>query len=236
MGNQVEILVVEDDEDINHLITTILIKNGYKVTSAYSGSEAELRISIQEFDLVILDLMLPGITGEEIIAKVRETKEMPIIVISAKAGLEERIQVLNIGADDYITKPFEIEEILARVNSQLRRYKKYIHQNEQYLEEFQTGSLQYKNLILNVDSRDAFVNGNSVSFTVHEFDILVLLINNPNKVYSRESLYESIWKNGYYGEDNTVNVHISNIRKKLDALDNETEYIKTVWGIGFKIS
>lgn len=236
MDHQVHILVVEDDEDINNLVTTILTKNGYKVTSAYSGSEAELRISIEEFDLVILDLMLPGITGEDIIAKVRETKEMPIIVISAKAGLEDRIQVLNIGADDYITKPFQIEEILARVNSQLRRYKKYTHQNDQKSKESLTGSCQYKNLTLNVDTRDAFVNGNPVSFTVHEFDILLLLINNPNKVYSRESLYESIWKNGYYGEDNTVNVHISNIRKKLDALDNETEYIKTVWGIGFKIS
>lgn len=236
MNHQAHILVVEDDVDINKLITTILTKNGYYVTSAYSGSEAKLRISMEEFDLLILDLMLPGMTGEEVIVKARETKEMPIIVISAKVALEERVNVLNLGADDYITKPFEREDILARVNSQLRRFKVFGNQKEEKIESLSGDTYQLKNLTLNKSSREAFVHGSQVSFTAHEFDILLLLITNPGKVYSRESLYESIWKNGYYGEDNTVNVHISNIRKKLETLDKGVEYIKTVWGIGFKIS
>ncbi len=236
MNNKAHILVVEDDVDINKLITTILTKNGYHVTSAYSGSEAKLRIAMEEFDLLILDLMLPGMSGEEVIKEARETKKMPIIVISAKVALEERVNALNIGADDYITKPFEIEDILARVNSVLRRYMEFGTTIDEKTDCLQGDTHHLKNLILNESSREAFVHGLPVSFTAHEFDILLLLITNPNKVYSRESLYESIWKNGYYGEDNTVNVHISNIRKKLDALDKDTEYIKTVWGIGFKIS
>ncbi|HEX3075957.1 MAG TPA: response regulator transcription factor [Lachnospiraceae bacterium] len=236
MDSNAHILVVEDDVDINNLITTILRKNGYQVTSAYSGSEAELRIRMEEFDLLILDLMLPGMTGEEIIAKTRESKEMPIIVISAKITLEDRVQALNIGADDYITKPFEIEEILARVNSQLRRYHKFSNVDRRDEESIEEDCFQFKNLTMNVTAREALVNGNPISLTVHEYEILLLLIKNPNKVYSRESLYESIWDNGYYGEDNTVNVHISNIRKKLDAVDKDTEYIKTVWGIGFKLA
>lgn len=236
MANQAHILVVEDDVDINKLITTILTKNGYHVTSAYSGSEAKLRITLDEYDLIILDLMLPGMTGEEFIVKARETKKMPIIVVSAKIALEERVNALNLGADDYITKPFEMEEILARVNSVLRRYMEFSQPIEEKSESLQGNTYQLKNLTLNELSREAFVHGLPVSFTAHEFDILLLLVRNPNKVYSRESLYETIWKNGYYGEDNTVNVHISNIRKKLEVLDKETEYIKTVWGIGFKIS
>lgn len=236
MNNQAHILVVEDDVDINKLITTILTKNGYHVTSAYSGSEAKLRITMEEFDLLILDLMLPGMTGEEVIQKARETKKMPIIVISAKVALEERVHALNIGADDYITKPFLMEDMLARVNSHLRRYKEFSQPDKKASESVEVDTYQVKNLTLNESSREAFVHGQPVSFTAHEFDILLLLITNPNKVYSRESLYESIWKNGYYGEDNTVNVHISNIRKKLDSMDKGEEYIKTVWGIGFKIS
>lgn len=236
IDNQAHILVVEDDVDINKLITTILTKNGYQVTSAYSGSEAKLRITMEEFDLLILDLMLPGMTGEEVIQKARETKKMPIIVISAKVALEERVNALNIGADDYITKPFLMEDMLARVNSHLRRYIEFSQPEKKISESGKADNYQIKNLTLNESSREAFVHGIPVSFTAHEFDILLLLITNPNKVYSRESLYESIWKNGYYGEDNTVNVHISNIRKKLDSLDKGEEYIKTVWGIGFKIS
>jgi DNA-binding response OmpR family regulator len=236
MNNQAHILVVEDDVDINKLITTILTKNGYYVTSAYSGSEAKLRITMEEFDLLILDLMLPGMTGEEVIQKARETKMMPIIVISAKVALEERVNALNIGADDYITKPFLMEDMLARVNSHLRRYIEFSQPERKISDSVQAGTYQIKNLTLNESSREAFVHEIPVSFTAHEFDILLLLITNPKKVYSRESLYESIWKNGYYGEDNTVNVHISNIRKKLDSLDKGEEYIKTIWGIGFKIS
>lgn len=224
------VLVVEDDIDVNNLITKILKNKKYHVIQAYSGSEALLQLSISEFDIILLDLMLPGITGEEIIKQIRQGKEIPIIVISAKTSLEDKVNVLNSGADDYITKPFESEEILARVNCQLRRYRNFTMQpNKSY-------EYKFKNLILEEESRQVKVNGKSISLTGHEFDILHILLKNPNKVYSRESLYEQVWKSGYYGEDNTINVHISNIRKKIKRIAGDEEYIKTIWGIGFKLT
>lgn len=224
------ILVVEDDVDINNLISKILEKQQYKIAQAFSGSEALLQLSISEYSLILLDLMLPGINGEEIINKIRDEKEIPIIVISAKKSLEDKVNVLNIGADDYITKPFESEEIIARINAQLRRYRNCgisKCQNEIY---------KFKSLELEEETRKITVKGIELHLTGHEFDILHILIKNPDKVYSRESLYEQVWKNGYYGEDNSVNVHISNIRKKIKAVSKDEEYIKTVWGIGFKLN
>ena len=224
------ILVVEDDVDINNLISKTLEKRQYKITQAFSGSEALLQLSISDYSLILLDLMLPGISGEEIIKKIRNEKEMPIIVISAKTSLNDKVNVLNIGADDYITKPFESEEIIARVNSNLRRYRKY--KTETMLDKV----YKFKNITLDEESREVKVNDTDIHLTGYEFDILSILIKNPDKVYSRESLYEQVWKNGYYGEDNSVNVHISNIRKKIKSVSKDEEYIKTVWGIGFKLN
>lgn len=224
------ILVVEDDVDINNLITKTLKNREFQITQAFSGSEASLQLSICEFDIILLDLMLPGITGEELIKQIRTIKEIPIIVISAKTSLQDKIKVLNLGADDYITKPFESEEIIARVNSQLRRYRKFdmqLNKNKEY---------KFKELTLDEESRQAKVKNINLALTAHEFDILCTLLKNPNKVYSRETLYESVWKNGYYGEDNSVNVHVSNIRKKIKEISLDEEYIKTVWGIGFKLN
>jgi DNA-binding response OmpR family regulator len=224
------ILVVEDDVDINNLITKTLKNREFQITQAFSGSEASLQLSICEFDIILLDLMLPGITGEELIKQIRAIKEIPIIVISAKTSLQDKIKVLNLGADDYIIKPFESEEIIARVNSQLRRYRKFdmqLNKNKEY---------KFKELTLDEESRQAKVKNIHLALTAHEFDILCILLKNPNKVYSREALYESVWKNGYYGEDNSVNVHVSNIRKKIKEISLDEEYIKTVWGIGFKLN
>ncbi|CEP40331.1 response regulator transcription factor [Paraclostridium sordellii] len=224
------ILVVEDDVDINNLITKTLEKHDYKVTQAFSGSEALLQLSISEFKLILLDLMLPGMSGEDIINKTREKKEIPIIVISAKTSLQDKVNVLNIGADDYIIKPFELEEVIARVNSLLRRYKKYeinTPSNEVY---------KFKNIMIEEETRKVKVKEKEIHLTGYEFDILSILIKHPNRVYSKESLYEQVWKNGYYGEDNSVNVHISNIRKKIKSVAEDEDYIKTVWGIGFKLN
>ncbi|MEG2246389.1 MAG: response regulator transcription factor [Peptostreptococcaceae bacterium] len=224
------ILVVEDDIDINNLIAKTLRNKDFQVTQVFSGSEASLQLSISEFDIILLDLMLPGITGEELIVQIREKKEVPIVVISAKVSLQNKVNVLNLGADDYITKPFESEEIIARVNSQLRRYRKF------GMKPHESKELKFKDLTLYEESRQVKVNATDLYLTNHEFDILCILIKNPNKVYSRESLYEQVWKNGYYGEDNSVNVHISNIRKKIKVISSDEEYIKTVWGIGFKLN
>ena len=226
-----KILIIEDDTDINHLLSRILKKAGYEVTPAFSGTEAQLRLEKEVPNLILLDLMLPGVTGEEVIKYVREElhQNIPIIVISAKTALENKVFTMTMGADDYITKPFEPEEVLVRVMAVLRRY----HTTG---DELSQESYHYKNLALNPISRIVTVNQQEITLTRHEYDILLILMKQPEKVFSRESLYEEIWQNGYYGEDNTVNVHVSNIRKKIAAMDSETEYIKTVWGIGFKMA
>lgn len=229
--NKEKILIVEDDVDINNLIMEILEDQGYEAVQAFSGSEAMLQLKIEDFQMILLDLMLPKVSGEELIKYIRKEKEMPIVVISAKTSLEEKVNCLNIGADDYITKPFHRMEIVARVNSQIRRYKKFSYKNSNEINIY-----EFKNLVLKEDSRQVTVNGNNVELTAHEFDILCILMKNPNKVYSREKLYEKVWNNGYYGEDNSVNMHISNIRKKIKEVDKNEEYIKTVWGIGFKLN
>ncbi|WP_304681130.1 response regulator transcription factor [uncultured Clostridium sp.] len=224
-----KILVVEDDSDINGLLCKILIQNGYDVRGAYSGSEAKMCIEQFEYDLIILDLMLPGVSGEELIKEIRKNYFMPIIVSSAKTSTEDKISVLKLGADDFIIKPFDINELLARVEAQLRRYTKFFTKNNI------NNKIIHKNLELDIDSRQVFVNKKEVNLTVIEFDILNLLITNPNKVFTRLNLFESVWNDEFMGYDNTVNVHVSNLRNKLSKFDKDNEYIQTVWGIGFKL-
>ena len=223
------ILVVEDDQDINKLLCRILQGGGYDVRPAFSGSEAVLWAEQYEYDLVLLDLMLPGLTGEEFIARMRQKKTMPIIVLSAKAGLEDRVNVLKLGADDFIPKPFDNDEVLARVEAQLRRYKQFSTPTGG------AGQLTHGDLVLDREAVRCTAGGREVSLTAREFEILALHMGNPKKVFTREQLYESVWGGEYFGDDNTVNVHISNLRSKLGKV-SDTEYIKTVWGIGFKMS
>ncbi|MEE0201843.1 MAG: response regulator transcription factor [Muricomes sp.] len=228
-----KILIVEDDTDINRLLQRILVQDGYDTIQAFSGTEAKLLLGLETPDLILLDLMLPGMSGEELITSVREelNLDLPILVLSARAGLETKVAALKGGADDYLTKPFEPEEVLARVYAALRRYKIEAGKTEKNTEVY-----SYKKLSIHPDSRKAEIEGQELSLTMHEYDILYLLIKDPEKVYSRENLYEQVWKGGYYGEDNTVNVHISNLRRKIAAADPEHEYIRTVWGIGFKMA
>jgi len=228
------ILIIEDDEDINQLLCKILRKEGYEVTAAYSGTEGKLRLEQNLPDLILLDLMLPGMSGQAITEYVRKEKQsnVPIIILSAKTGLENKVELITNGADDYITKPFEPQEVLVRVMAMLRRTG--LPNVQQQSDE--AGEYRYKNILLNVRSRKVTVKEVEIALTPHEYDILLLLLQQPEKVFSRDSLYEKVWSSGYLGEDNTVNVHVSNIRKKLAAVDSEEEYIKTVWGIGFKMA
>ena len=225
-----KILVVEDDWDINGLLCNILEQNGYEVKAAYSGSEAKMCLEQGNFDLLLLDLMLPGIKGEDLIDEIRKSSVIPIIVISAKSAQEDKINVLKIGADDFISKPFDINEVIARVEAQLRRYKAFSSSKTN-----SNNKLTHKNLTLDIDSRQVQVNGININLTVREFDILELLISNPNKVFTRANLFEAVWKDEFIGDDNTVNVHISNLRAKISKIDKENEYIQTVWGIGFRL-
>ncbi|WP_394924757.1 response regulator transcription factor [uncultured Robinsoniella sp.] len=225
-----KILIVEDDNDINQLLSKILEKKGYETTSAYSGTEARLCLSLSSYDLVIIDLMLPGIPGEELLEHIREKSNVPVIVLTAKTSLDDKVHLLKSGADDYMTKPFARDEILARVEAQLRRYKTYslppVHETV-YV---------YKDLKIDGDARSAVIGQMPLHLTIYEFDILLLLVKNPSRVYSKNALYQEVWHGNYLGEDNTINVHISNIRSKIGKIRGDEEYIKTVWGIGFKMA
>lgn len=229
MKENINILIAEDDVDINNLLNKILNKEGYNVRCTYSGSEAEMCIEKYDFQLILLDLMLPGITGEELIAKIRKIKTMPIIVISAKIGQDIKIDMLKLGADDFMSKPFDVNEVLARVEAQLRRYmifsKAAGNQN----------ILKYKNLILNKETLKVEVKGKNIYLTAKEFSILEMLLSYPSKVFTKSNLFETVWGGNYMDDDNTINVHISKIRSKIAEVDPDAEYIHTVWGIGFKM-
>ncbi|MBP2623594.1 response regulator transcription factor [Streptococcus oricebi] len=220
------ILIVEDDPDINNLLAKILEEAGYQYKQAFSGTEALMLLEKEKFDLLLLDLMLPGLTGQELLAKIRQKEgfELPIMIISAKTLLESKITALKAGADDYLVKPFEPMEVLARVEALLRRTK----QNQKQ-------KLVYRELTLFPSSRKVLMADQELSLTAHEYDILYLLMKEPEKVYSRERLYQTVWQDSYYGGDNTVNVHISNLRKKLKEVLPQADYIQTVYGIGFKL-
>lgn len=223
------ILVVEDDADINRLLCKILESQGYDARPAFSGSEAMLWAEKYDYDLVLLDLMLPGLTGEEFIARVRGRRTMPIIVLSAKMGVEARVNVLKLGADDFIPKPFDNNEVLARVEAQLRRYRQFSVPGEN------DRILRLGDLELDRDGVAVTASGVPVALTAREFSILTLLMTSPSKVFTRAQIYEKVWGEEFFGDDNTVNVHVSNLRAKL-ARASDKEYIKTVWGIGFKMN
>ena len=222
------ILIVEDEKRLADTLAELLHRRGYAVDVSYDGVSGLDNARSGIYDLVLLDLMLPGLTGEEFIARMRRRKTMPIIVLSAKAGLEDRVNVLRLGADDFIPKPFDNDEVLARVEAQLRRYKQFSTPGGGQV-------LRCGDLELDREAIRVTAGGREVALTAREFEILSLLMSHPRKVFTREQLYESAWGGEYMGDDNTVNVHISNLRSKL-AKASDREYIKTVWGIGFKMN
>ena len=222
------VLIVEDDSDINNFINDYFVIKGYSTIQAFSGTEGLLRLK-NERDIccVILDLMLPGLSGEEIIQEVRKVSDVPIITVSAKNEEEAKIEVLKLGADDFLLKPFNLEELQLKVE---RNIQKYLNQQVSYKK-----NEEFKNIILNQDTREVFVDGRNVYFTSKEFDILMLLIQNPNKVISKEKIFREVWHDDYCIDTLTVTVHIKNIRKKIKEVNPITPTIETVWGIGFKI-
>lgn len=247
-----KLLIVEDDNDINQLLQLLFKKEGYQVVPAFSGTEGKLLFEMEEeLQLVICDLMLPGMTGEELIRHIRNISNVPIIALTAKGGLDDKVNVFEVGADDYITKPFEPKELLARVKAQMRRMSGFGRDNKEETinsykgveatssdteqERNEKQILRCKNLVMNVYSMVVEVEGSSIEFTQREFQILKTMLDTPKKVFSKEALYEAVWKQGYYGEDNTISMHISNIRKKIESVSTE-EYISTVWGIGYKLN
>lgn len=230
MQQKINILVVEDDNDINQMLCKIIKKSKYYAIPAYSGTEALLYLENKQWDLVLLDLMLPGISGKEVLKQVREHSSTPVIIISAKNESQYKITSLRMGADDYISKPFDIEEVAARIDALLRRYQKSEREKNTSNQE-----LVFKDIVLNIDSQKVIVNNFEVNLTLREFKILQLLMENPQKIYSKANLFETVWEEKFYGDENTVNVHMSNLRNKL-AQNNATEtYIETIWGIGYRL-
>ena len=221
-----KILIAEDNNDINNMILRYLKGEGFECVQAFSGTEVLLYIQNSAFDIIILDLMLPGMSGEELLQKIKPDITTPIIVLSAKDGLDSKVNTLLWGADDYMTKPFELEELLARITVQLRKSSHNAQSSD---------TLQYKQLCLNKQNHTVTINRMELSFTKQEFKILELLLTNPERVFSKQEIYDYAWEYFYIGENKTVNVHISNIRKKLKAVTDE-EYIDTVWGIGFRLA
>ena len=220
------ILIVDDDININNMIKEYLTKSGYTCTQAFSGSEAVLVLKMQTFDLIILDLMLPGMSGEGVLKEIRAGKNVPVIIVSAKDELDTRVDLLVMGADDYLTKPFELKELEARVMVCLRRGKKENEEDEDIM--------VYEEIILDKNTHEVRINDNPISLTRQEFKILELLISSPKKVFTKQEIYDYAWDDYYEGVDKTINVHISNIRSKIKKY-TEKDYIETVWGIGFKI-
>ncbi|MBR6580452.1 MAG: response regulator transcription factor [Ruminococcus sp.] len=225
-----KILVVEDDKEINRLIRDYLSENQYDTIFAENGLDA-IRIirDDNEIDLVILDLMLPFQSGDMVLQKVREFSDIPIIIVSAKSMVQSKIDAIRMGADDYITKPFDLDELLVRVEAVLRRYRNNIGSGEKTV-------LTYKKLTLDRNSGTAKVNDKSLVLTGKEYAILELLLLNPKKLFSKSNLFESVWHDPYFNEDTTIKVHMSNIRNKIKKLDNTSEYIETVWGMGYKLA
>lgn len=221
-----KILIAEDDIYINEMLCQLLKQNGYMPMAAYSGTEALLLLSQDTFSLVLLDLMLPGKQGQQVLAEVRETSAIPVIVLTALTDKETTVKLLRLGADDYIAKPFDNNELIARIGVQLR------HAAPRDLDKEQ---LKFKDITLDLDSYDAIINGRKAGLSKREFEILHLLMSHPNKVFTKNNIYQSVWGGEFLGDDNTVNVHISKLRTKLSVVSKDAEYIQTVWGIGFKM-
>lgn len=223
------ILIVEDDGTINELLKEALEKEGYSCTQAFSGTEARLLLETKQYDLVLLDLMLPGISGEEVLREIRRRGSTPVIVVTAKDTIDDKVEFLRSGADDYVTKPFNIKEVAARVEVQLRRSEKPGQ------EDTKKAKLRYQELVLDKEQFGVFVGDTQLErITRQEFAILELLMKHPQKVFSKEEIFEYAWEEPYMGETKTLDVHISNIRKKIKAV-TQKEYIETVWGIGYRL-
>lgn len=231
MDKRAKILVVEDENDINKLLCSILENKGYRTKAAFSGTEAVMCVENEVWHLILLDLMIPGISGEEAILKIREITKAPIIVVSAKTSKRTKLELLEKGADDFICKPFDPDEVVARVNSNLRRYIDFSTDEEK-----KGNILSYKDISLNTEGKEVKVGQTPITLTSREFALLELLLTNPNKVYSKANIFESIWGEEYLGDDNTVNVHMSRLRSKLSGASSRSEdYIETVWAMGYKL-
>lgn len=230
MEKKQSILVVDDEKDIREVVEIYLLNEGFEVILACDGLEALEKLRDTNIDLIILDIMMPQLDGVRTCVKIREEKKMPIIMLSAKSEDSDKILGLNIGADDYVVKPFNPLELVARVKSQLRRTTSFNEPREENSDE-----ISIDGLVINIATREVFVDDKFVRLTPREFDILKVLSSNIGRVLSTEQIYERVWEEPFFNSDNTVAVHIRNIREKIEINPKEPKYIKLVWGVGYKI-
>lgn len=223
------ILIIEDDEEIADLEKDYLEINGFDVVIESKGDSGLERALSEQFQLIILDLMLPNVDGFEICKRIREEQNIPVIMVSAKKDDIDKIRGLGIGADDYMTKPFSPSELVARVKAHLARYERLIGSGLQ-----KNDILEIRGLKIDKTARRVYVNGEEKMFTTKEFDLLTFLAQNPNHVYSKEELFKEIWDMESVGDIATVTVHIKKIREKIEVNTSKPQYIETIWGVGYR--
>ena len=223
-----KILIIEDDENILALEKDYLEANGFEVDFTLDGSNG-LKMALENsYSLILLDIMLPGIDGFEICKKVRQTSNIPILLVSAKKGEPDKINGLGFGADDYIVKPFSPSELVARVKAHIARYQRLTNTPEQNV-------ITFEDLRLNKQSGEAVYEGTNLNLTKKEFDVLFLLASNPDSVFTKANLFESVWGYDSFGDTSTLTVHINRLRDKLKEINPNSDYIKTIWGRGYRI-
>lgn len=228
--NKHKILLIEDDTEIREMLNNYLTTENYEVTCAIDGQEACSQFNHATFSLVLLDLMIPKISGMDVMQHIRNNNMVPIIIISAKDSEADKTLGLGLGADDYITKPFSVAEVLARIKANIRRTTQYDNASIDAPVVLTAG-----NLTMNLSDYTLTNKGEYIELTAKEFDILKLLLQNPKKVYTKEQIYTLVWNDAYCGDENAVNVHISRLRNKIEDDSRNPKYILTVWGIGYKL-
>lgn len=221
-----KILIIENNKDVNEILKEVMEAEGYDTESAYDGMEGLKKAEKEDSDLILLDIMLPYKNGDEVLRGIRKKSNVPVIILSAKDMAGTKIDLLELGADDYITKPFDLGEVAERVAANLGRVEKQQHISNR---------LTYKDLILDTDLKQVSTNGQVLDATSKEYKILELFVSNKGKVFSKANIYESVWKEEYLGDDNAVKTHISNLRGKLKKFGKYEDYIETIWRMGYRL-
>lgn len=225
-----KILLIEDDTEISEMLKNFLMTENFEVVTAYDGESACEKFFADEYSIVLLDLMIPKISGMEVMKTIRASSTVPIMIISAKDTDSDKTLGLGLGADDYVTKPFSVTEVLARIKANIRRNTQYAAVADAEGERITKGELT-----LNTDDYSVTKNRKKIELTAKEFEILRLLMKNPKKVYTKEQMYSMVWNDAYMGDENAVNVHISRLRNKIEDNPRDPKYVITVWGIGYKL-